>query len=370
MTRMLSRGRLFLFALLGLVLLTGVVLWLNRGPLLRSYYLNGLAEASAEDREVWVERVVSLDTEAVPGLLRQLERPEAEVCGNAGAAMTRLTEIWGWKDERTLALAEQIHDGFSGFSAAGQEAVLKWEIPGVKDASTPGPVRESLVAIFGEAGQRTEPGIRKQALVLAHLLLDQNPTPECQNLCRSLVARELTATEPEMRMEAIHLSVQEVFQDDFELLKQVVPLLKDSDAQVRRLAVLAVGALHQVIQEDALLPMLHDSDADVRRLCEGALRSRGLHDSHIFLGKLITDSRPQQRMKVFQHLRSAIDLEPGIWLERLSKDESPAVRAAAVREAVLFPDVDFSARLREIAQTDPSPTVQQLAVYYLKVSGS
>jgi hypothetical protein len=41
------------------------------------------------------------------------------------------------------------------------------------------------------------------------------------------------------------------------------------------------------------------------------------------------------------------------------------VRAAAVRAAGEEQQVDFSDRLTQMAQNDPSPTVRQLAQYYL-----
>jgi hypothetical protein len=70
-------------------------------------------------------------------------------------------------------------------------------------------------------------------------------------------------------------------------------------------------------------------------------------------------------LQVLEQLRQANDLEPGVWLRRLSHDPVPAVRAAAARAAGENDQVDLSDRLTQMAQSDPSPTVRQLARYYL-----
>jgi hypothetical protein len=65
------------------------------------------------------------------------------------------------------------------------------------------------------------------------------------------------------------------------------------------------------------------------------------------------------------HLHQSHDLDPGLWLRRLSHDPSPAVRVAAMRAMTQMPYVDLSDRIDQMARSDPSPTVCQLARYYL-----
>jgi hypothetical protein len=95
-----------------------------------------------------------------------------------------------------------------------------------------------------------------------------------------------------------------------------------------------------------------------------ALNSRGLPDSHLHLARLISDPRPSARLQVLHHLRGDTDLEPGVWLRRLSQDPAPAVRAAAVRAAAAQTRADLRDRLRAMAKDDPSPTVRELASHY------
>src|SRR5262249_52828824 len=122
----------------------------------------------------------------------------------------------------------------------------------------------------------------------------------------------------------------------------------------------------QVIDDEALLASLHDPDPEVRRLCEAALRGRQLLPEHIRLGRLLTDPNPVVRLRVLDDLYKTPELDPGVWLRRLSHDPSPAVRAAAVRAMSQQTLIDLSDRIDQIARSDPSPTVCQLARFYLR----
>jgi hypothetical protein len=109
---------------------------------------------------------------------------------------------------------------------------------------------------------------------------------------------------------------------------------------------------------------LHDPDPEVRKICEDVLRDRGLRPEHLHLGRLLTDPHPGTRLEVLDHLGQVADLDPGLWLRRLSQDNSPAVRVAALRAMSQQKLVDLSDRIDQMAQSDPSPTVCQLARYY------
>ncbi len=138
-----------------------------------------------------------------------------------------------------------------------------------------------------------------------------------------------------------------------------------SPPPVRRAALLAVGPARDVIHDDQLLPCLHDPDPEVRRLCEIALSGRGLRPEYLELGRLLTDPRPAARLRVLDHLAGSTELDPGLWLRRLSHDPSPSVRVAAMRAMTQQHFVDLSDRIDQMARTDPSPTVCQLAQFYL-----
>jgi len=79
----------------------------------------------------------------------------------------------------------------------------------------------------------------------------------------------------------------------------------------------------------------------------------------------MTDSRPGTRLQVIELLKRADDLEPGVWLRRLSHDPSAAVRAAAIRAAAEQSLAQLADRLEQMSQNDPCATVRQLAQFYL-----
>jgi HEAT repeat protein len=117
---------------------------------------------------------------------------------------------------------------------------------------------------------------------------------------------------------------------------------------------------------DDVLPFLHDTDAEVRAVAEQALRSRGLQAGHLQLARQMTDPQPHVRARVPGLIQDFPDLDTRLWLERLSRDSSPAVRAAVVRAAGEDNQWQLAERMREMARGDPSATVRQIARYYLE----
>src|SRR5262249_58767858 len=126
MRRSLSGARKKLTAFVILLGAVAALAWWQRAPIIGWYYLRGLARAGDEDRAAWVEKVASLDTDAVPGLLQLLRRDDPKTCANAEAALAALAKRWGYNDSRTATLAEDVTSAFGALGAPGQEAALEW----------------------------------------------------------------------------------------------------------------------------------------------------------------------------------------------------------------------------------------------------
>jgi hypothetical protein len=366
-------GRIFSFrkylgAFILLLLLGGGVAWVERSTLLAWFYVRQLAHATESTRDTYVHRVADLGEAAVPGLLDCLTHADPPVCANARAGLAYLAEQWGPGDSRRVEMALYMARTLGQMSPAGQQNSLEltahWFVD-PRTESTDGLLSACAQMVEGAASV-TEPEVQGAALELCAALLGQPQGAEALRAARPLIRAGLQSSAPATRLRAIQLALH----PGVDLLEPVVALLTDGAADVRRAAMLAVGPANQVVREECLLPSLHDPDPEVRRLCEAALHGRGLGPEHVQLARLLTDPNPVIRLQVLDQLRQAGDLDPGVWLRRLSHDPSPAVRVAAMRAMSQQTLLNLNDRIDQMARTDPSPTVRQLAQYYLTTSGA
>jgi HEAT repeat protein len=340
------------------LLAAATAVYLEQVPLLTWYYVRGLSRAEGEaERDAWVGRLRGLRKVPLAGLIDVLRRPDPKACANSQAALTAFGTA-------ATDVAGPLADAFPGLSSPGQRAALDVAAAVVQarrhETDAPQFVFSAAARLLTAAASVGDAEVRGRALVLAGALLEAR-AEEVRGPCRDLARACLRDADKANRLQAVRLALR----PDVNLLEQVVPLLTDPDPEVRRAALLAVGPEPDAVATDDLLQWLHDPDADVRSLCEKALRGRGLQDSQIKLGRFLTDQRPGARLQVLDVLRKTPDVEPGAWLRRLTHDPAPAVRAAAVRAATEHTHVDLTDRIEQMAQDDPSPTVRQLARYYL-----
>jgi hypothetical protein len=356
-------SRWIVIALMGLLIAGAGTAWLERGPLLAWYDISRLKRATDAERAACVDRVAGCGEAAVPGLLSCLTENEVQVCTNARAALAKLAQKWGKADPRTATLAQHLAESFERCSPAGQASVLELETAWLTACAGQAAIVTPLPRVLALAAQSDDSTVHQRALSLATSWLAQPKHAEAVAVCGELVRTCLKDGSAATRLEAVRLAVHK----DIALGRLVAALLDDPAPEVRRAALAAIGGpdAEEAVATDDLLRSLHDSDADARRLCEAALRSRGLGSNDVALARLITDANPGTRLQVLERLSRAANLEPGVWLRRLSQDTSPAVRAAAVRAATEFEHVDLSDQLERMARQDPSDTVRQLAQHYL-----
>lgn len=360
--------RLYWITVIGIVAL-GSGIWLERTQLLAWYYVHELSAANPENRDLWMARTLSLEEAVVPSLIACLSRNDEQACDNATLAMRDLVERWGLDDPRAISLSSKVCDGFLALSGAGQEKILRMEQAWFSTRNThpAGLLIQNACRLLLESAKVPDSEVHQQALCLAAEILGATVAdkttadPILLDACRELARAGLGDRSETNRLLAVRLAQR----PEVSLLTEIVPLLRDNSALVRREAILALGPAPEVIGDDHLFYWLNDPDAEVRALCEMALRGRGLQENHIRLAKLMADRRPAVRLQVIESLGSTPDLDPGVWLRRLSHDPTPAIRAAAARAATSQAQIDLSDRIEQMAQNDPSPTVQQVARYYL-----
>ena len=206
---------------------------------------------------------------------------------------------------------------------------------------------------------------RRAVLELVPTILKRTGTAHAGR-CREVVATGLRMADPATRVLAVRLALH----PDLKLRAELPPLLSDPDAVVRRAALFAVASAdgEPLITDEELFRWLHDPDEGVRKACRDALVSRDRTEAEIGLGRRLTDPDPGERLKLLLDLRYDDDVaDPEPWLERLSRDPEPAVRAAAARVAVeLTGDRRQAcpAWVGRVADTDPDPTVRRVAGYF------
>lgn len=185
--------------------------------------------------------------------------------------------------------------------------------------------------------------------------------------CRAAALEALALPSPAARLAALRLAIH----PDIKLRAEAVPLLNATEPDVRAAALFAVATATDgevLLTEDELFRWLHDADAGVRRVCRDALLSRDRTNSEIELARRLTSPESNDRLKLLLDLRYDDDVsDPEPWLERLSRDPEPGVRAGAARvaaELALAKQVPCPAWVGRIADTDPHPTVRSVAGYY------
>lgn len=362
----MTRGKLLLSLALAMATLGAAVVWSQRGPLVASWQVRQMSHISDDRRETQMRSLAACGEDAVRPLLASLASADEVVCRNMELGLRAVAGEWPIDDARTLRTVEAIRERFTSLSLPGRKSLLSFTaaLAGRDDDLI---LPASIARVLGELVEISEPipELRPAGLGLAGALVEHAPPGQWQSMCRGLALKWLGDESAATRIAAIQIVLREPLRKDVDLLARIVPALHDAEPGVRRVALVALGTNTDVVREEHLLPLLHDTDAEVQRLCEAVLRSRGLSDTHVRMARLISHESPSVRLQVIPFLRQAADLDADVWLRRLTLDPAPAVRAAAVRVASVDVSDDLRHRLAEMARADPSPTVREIARFYV-----
>src|SRR5437763_13194594 len=162
-TSILGGKRVFLLALVMLLLAGAVVVWAERKVLLTWYYLHGLKHAEGDEVRTWAERTASLDEAVVPELLRLLGRDEPRACDNASQALLCLAERWGREDARCAELTDEIVKAFPQLGASGQREALRLVVDWARPPCPEGLVQASA-RLLTELAHHLDPEFRARGL--------------------------------------------------------------------------------------------------------------------------------------------------------------------------------------------------------------
>jgi HEAT repeat protein len=282
--------------------------------------------ATDDDRAKAADRLLALGDVGMTELVGFVRGGDEACRAAVAAALDRHLGALADGDQRAVTVAGQLLDAFGGCDEAGKRAIL-----------------ELLPAILKRTGNTYS------------------------LKCREAVAAGLAMPDPAARLAAVRLALH----PDVRMRADLVPLLGSPEPGVRRAALFAVASVtdgEPVIADEDLFRWLHDADAGVRQVCYDALVGRDRSETEIALGRRLTDPDPGERLKLLLDLRYDDDVaDPEPWLERLSRDPEPAVRAGAARVAVeLTGDRRLSCPVwvGRVADADPDPTVRRVAGYF------
>lgn len=211
-----------------------------------------------------------------------------------------------------------------------------------------------------EAGQRS-------ILGLLTLILKRTGTTYTAQ-CRNAALAGLKLNNPEARLLAIQLALH----PDLNMRAELLPLVNDPLPRIRGAALFGVGSAigETLISDEELFRFLHDPDEGVRKVCYDALVGRDRTEKEIALARRLLHPDPSERLKLLLDLRYEEEIaDPEPWLERLSRDQEPAVRAGAAR-VVLEVSAERKQScprwLSRVVDGDPDPTVRRVGMYFRK----
>jgi hypothetical protein len=279
-----------------------------------------------EARTRAAERLASLGDHGLARLVEFIRAGNDDTRAAAVAAIDRRLMSMPDSDSWIVAAADRLSRAIPSAESAGQMAILELVPNGLKHSS------ETIAASW-------------RAAIAAGL-----GSPEAR--VRVLAAR--LAIHPRVRMH-----------------REVVTLLADPAAEVRCAALVATampGESEPLIADEDLFRWLHDPDERVRAICHSALVSRERSEAEITRGRQLTSPDPHERLQLLLDLRLDEDLaDPEPWLERLSRDSEPGVRAGAARVAV---EITSERRLSNptwvvrVAESDPDATVRKVVHFF------
>ncbi|WP_152049925.1 HEAT repeat domain-containing protein [Tautonia marina] len=145
------------------------------------------------------------------------------------------------------------------------------------------------------------------------------------------------------------------------MAEPAVARIADDVPAVRMQVLTSFAHRRDVLTDDAVLPLLFDPESPVALAAQFVLKARGLDDDLIGLAKLLYHPRADLRASAISQIERRDDIDPIVWLDRLSRDEDETVRSKAMEALSRLASPDARRRVAEMAASDPSPTIRDAA---------
>jgi HEAT repeat protein len=323
-------GRIGLVLILILVA-TGCWAWKNATFLKARYTAYQLHSATSdEQRAVAADRLLGFGPTGLTQIVEFIQTGDKPSRDAVVGAIERKLNAMPEDDPGAIPIASLVLDAFSHSDDSGKQAIL------------------GLISLFLKHTGNTY-----------------------ASKCREAIVAGLKMSDQETRMLSVRLAVH----PDVMMRKELIQLLGDPDPRIRGAALFGVATATEgesAIADEEIFRWLHDPDSGVRKVCYEALVSRGRSDADIALARRFSHPDPSERLKLLYDLRYEDDVvDPEPWLEQLSRDQEPAIRAGAARvvlEVVAERKLSCPAWVTRVADTDTDPTVRRIAGYFRRES--
>jgi HEAT repeat protein len=323
----MARKRKLLVGLLSVVVGVSVWVGLNLSVLRAKYATQRLISAKTdEERAQWADQLVNYGTPGFDQLVAVVKSGEEAPRVAAFNTLNRHLDSLPNEDARAIAISGTIVDAFASSSDSGKRVILQ----------------------------------------LMPVMLKRTGSFHADQ-CRAIVAEGLKLSDLETRLAAVRLAIH----PEIRLNTELMPLLESREPELRGATLFAVAVAIEgepVLRDEELFRWLHDPDPNVRKVCHDALVGRDRSDVEITLGRRFTHPDARERLKLLLDLRYDDDVaDPEPWLERLSRDPEPAVRAGAARVMVELANarkMPCPVWVTRVADVDAHPTVRFIANYY------
>ncbi len=359
-SRMLSYA--FIVTMLGCA---GVGFW-QQNTIVTWYRTWRFQSATPEALPQYVRLFEPMGLAGTEALIGCFQSTNETACENARLVLSKILTIWSPTDNRRTTVTEQITALAPRFSSCGIKASLNLLQELMQSQVERRGLQIALSAIIAQTSAHSECRLGVYETLQQALQNEENIEESLQKQAKSLVIVGIKSDQEAVRLAAIRLAVL----PGLNLHEHLAPLITGSNTdpsiEVRQLVLLALGEHEKLLSTDEMCKYLNDPDKEVQTIAERALQVRGLSQNQIKLARLMHDPNAVSRAELPGLVVSTSEVDTFQWMERLSKDPAPSVRAATARVLGVSSDQRMTSLLKKLSEQDEDQTVQQIARFYLQ----
>lgn len=352
--------------LAGLILIvSGVVACLRWDSISAWYQVRALSTASADQLDWHINRIEKLGLPGIESVVSLLQSEDQQVCQNASVALNHLLRQLKPTSDNAQDSFRLIENQLKTMSSQGRQCVNKLFHSLAVDE--PYLRADNAPAMLGLVRLTDFPDSREAAYdtLLEVIKSGESLQREIALAVQTAIRKGIQDKSSQVRSTSVRLAVcASVLMHD-----ELVPMLAQNSVEVspeiRQLVILALGEHEALLPTEELCRFLNDESQEVVNTTMRALKVRGLSEGQIRIAQKMKSRDVTVRAEVPDFVLKTKGIDSYLWLERLSKDPEPAVRAAVARVLSEQEDQQMTKLLKSLT-LDQDPTVQEISLYYFR----